>query len=585
MKQVSRSVSKAAPTGGLNARDAIAAMPPTDAVTLDNFFPTPTSVNLRLGKKSFATGMTGNVETLANYSSSGASKLFAAANGAIYDVTSGGAVGAAAVSGNASNRWQSLNFGSTAANGQFLYLFNGVDYPLLYNGTQWQVVSGASAQTISSITNSGTTATVTTASAHGLTTGNFVAVSGVTPSAYNGTYRITVTSATTFTYTMASNPGGSATVVGSYLISPAITGVDPRLLVQATSFKQRIYMVEAGSTRCWYLPVNSIGGAAQSLDFGGMFKLGGSLQAVATWSVDNTAGLNEFFVAISSLGEVVVYSGYDPTNAANWTISSHFRIGRPIGRRCFVKVGSDLIFITADGAFPLKEAMLTDRSQESAALSQKIQNLINNDVQSYAANFGWDIILYPIGNKLIVNVPSVAGSISYQYVQNTITGAWCRFTGWNAFAWALYNDSLYYGGAGGVVYQADTGYSDDGAFIVGEVKTAFDYYGAPGQLKQFSMCRPVFYTAGRLTAGLRMDVDFADSLPTSQPTFSGAAGALWNTSKWNTFDWGTSSEIKKDWQGITGLGYAGALHMRIVNNKTPVRWQSYDVVYEIGGVL
>lgn len=512
MKQVSRSVSKPAPTGGLNARDAIASMPPTDAVTLDNFFPTPTSVNLRLGKKSFATGMTGNVETLANYNSSSASKLFAAAGGSIYDITNGGAVGAAAVSGNSSNRWQSLNFGSTAANGQFLYLFNGVDYPQLFNGTAWQQVTGTS-----------------------------------TPI--------------------------------------AITGVDPRLLVQATSFKQRIYMVEANSTRCWYLPVNAIGGAAQSLDFGGMFKLGGSLQAVATWSVDNTAGLNEFFVAISSLGEVVVYSGYDPTNAANWTISSHFRIGRPIGRRCFVKVGSDLIFITADGAFPLKEAMLTDRSQQSAALSQKIQNLINNDVQAYAGNFGWEIILYPIGNKLIVNVPSVAGLSSYQYVQNTITGAWCRFTGWNAFAWSLFNDALYYGGAGGVVYQADTGYSDDGAFIVGDVKTAFDYYGAPGQIKQFSMVRPVFYTAGNLRAGLVMNIDFADSLPIAQPTFSGAIGALWNTSKWNTFGWGSSSEIKKDWQGVTGLGYAGALHMRIVNNKTPVRWQSYDVVYEIGGVI
>jgi hypothetical protein len=331
-----------APIGGLNARDGIAAMPPTDAVVLDNWFPTPSSVNLRNGSLNWTTGLGAPVETLAAYNSAAASQLFAAGGANLYDVTASGAVGAPVFSGATSARWQDLNFGSTAANGQFLYLFNGVDYPLLYNGSQWQVVSGATAKSISSITASGTTATVTTASAHGLTTGNVVIVSGATPAAYNGAYLVTVTGPTTFTYTAGAAPGGNASVVGAYLISPAITGVDPRLLVQAVSFKQRIYMVEAGSCRCWYLPVNAVGGAAQALDFGGMFKLGGYLMAVCSWSVDNAAGMQEYFVAISSEGEIVTYQGYDPTNAANWSIASHFRVGRPVGRRCFAKVGSDL---------------------------------------------------------------------------------------------------------------------------------------------------------------------------------------------------------------------------------------------------
>ena len=73
-------------------------------------------------------------------------------------------------------------------------------------------------QTISTITNSTTTATLTTAANHNLTTGVFVTVSGATPSAYNGTFSITVTSDTTFTYTMLTDPAGSATVVGSYKV-------------------------------------------------------------------------------------------------------------------------------------------------------------------------------------------------------------------------------------------------------------------------------------------------------------------------------------------------------------------------------
>ena len=73
-------------------------------------------------------------------------------------------------------------------------------------------------QTISSITNVTTTATLTTAANHNLTSGVFVTVSGATPNAYNGTFSITVTSDTTFTYTMLTDPAGSATVVGSYKV-------------------------------------------------------------------------------------------------------------------------------------------------------------------------------------------------------------------------------------------------------------------------------------------------------------------------------------------------------------------------------
>jgi hypothetical protein len=351
---------------------------------------------------------------------------------------------------------------------------------LLYDGTTWQVVASTStAQAISSISNVGTTATLTTAAPHALASGNIVTIIGCTPAAYNGTFKITVTSATTFTYVMLSNPGGVATVIGTYTISPAITGVDPEAPDPGDQLQAaHLHAVEKNSFRCWYLGVNALSGAAQSLEFGGMFKLGGYLMAVATWSVDNTAGLQEFFVAISSEGEVVVYQGYDPTAAANWSIASHFRIGRPIGRRCFAKVGSDLVLLTADGAYQLSKALLTDRAQEGEALSQKIQDLMNTDVKVYGNIFGWQVILYPIGNKLIVNVPTVAGTTSYQYVMNTITGAWCRFTGWNAQCWALYNDRLFFGAPGGKVCQADTGYSDNGANIVADGQQAFSDFGS-----------------------------------------------------------------------------------------------------------
>ena len=85
-------------------------------------------------------------------------------------------------------------------------------------GTQIQrgALTVATPQTISGITASGSVATATTSTAHGLQSGAIVTISGATPSAYNGTYAITVLSPTTFSYTTASAPGGVATVVGAY---------------------------------------------------------------------------------------------------------------------------------------------------------------------------------------------------------------------------------------------------------------------------------------------------------------------------------------------------------------------------------
>jgi len=73
-------------------------------------------------------------------------------------------------------------------------------------------------RTITSITSTTALATLTTAAPHGLTTGDTVIVSGATPAAYNGSYVITVTGPSTFTYTMASSPGANASITGAYSV-------------------------------------------------------------------------------------------------------------------------------------------------------------------------------------------------------------------------------------------------------------------------------------------------------------------------------------------------------------------------------
>lgn len=503
----SESSSITAPVGGLNARDSLAAMPPQDAVILTNFFPTPTTVDLRQGSTNWVTGFTHPVETIIPYTSGTSQKLFAISGTALYDATAQGAVGAAVVSGLSNARFQWINFGTSG--GQFAMAVNGADKLIGYDGTSWWKDG-------------------------------------------DGTHDI--------------------------------TGFDSSLAIHINNFKNRVYLVEKNSFSVWYLPTSSVGGAASELDLSSLFRLGGYLMAMATWTVDNAAGIQEYAVFLSSEGEIALYQGYDPSTSGSWSLVGMFRVGRPVGRRCFEKIGSDIAVISSDGVFPLSKALLTDRYQLQDALSNKIVKLVNAAVQLYGTNFGWQLTLYPLGNKLILNVPQSEDSVQFQYVMNTITGSWCTFEDWNANCFAVLQDSLYYGGATAVV-QADTGFDDNGANIEGEVQTAFQYFGSPGQLKRWTMIRPIFNTAAILTPAISLDIDFASNLPTQTATYSGVSGTPWDTAFWDTFLWQSLSTIQKDWQGANGVGYAAAFHMLLACKTVAVQWMSIDYVFERGAIL
>ena len=109
-------------------------------------------------------------------------------------------------------------------------LFAPSGHLLSLGASAYSEVSTAGA-TISSITSSGTTATVTTGSVHGLSTNDYVYLSGQTTTAYSGTYQITVTSTTTFTYTLSASTTSPASVAGSYQsISYSGGTFDPMLI-------------------------------------------------------------------------------------------------------------------------------------------------------------------------------------------------------------------------------------------------------------------------------------------------------------------------------------------------------------------
>jgi hypothetical protein len=500
-QQQAQTYSLPAPVLGLNGRDGLAGMDPRYAPVLDNFFPSTNQLIGRSGSASWATGMTGPVETLIPYANGTTKNLLAANNKKIYDVSPTGAVGAALASSLTNNRWQYVNYKGLA-----IFVNGTSDGCLKYDGST-------------------------------------VATNSVTGAAGN--------------------------------------------LANVAVFSNRLFFLD-DTLSFYYLATQAVSGALAAFDLSTYVKLGGFLMAQGDWSYLGTNSINDYAVFLTSEGEVIVFQGSDPTSSTTWSMAATFKIGKPIGRRCMVKYGAELILITEDGFVPMSGLMQDNREEPGRNISDVLGTLVAQDINLYGGNFGWEGTVCPkstLGPMALFNVPTTENSTAYQYVINLRTQAWCRFVGWKANTFAVFNSKIFFGGNDGVVYQADVGANDSGSDVVFDGKTAFSYMDAPDVLKKFLMARPILSSQGIITPAIICNHDFEDILPTDQPTFIGDGGSPWDTSPWDTSPWGGGDTLNRNWIGIEGFGYCAALRVKVALNGIGVKWASTDFMFEAGGIL
>ena len=582
-QNTSKTASVPAPIGGWNGRDSLANMAPMDAVQMVNWYPTPTDVTMRKGYTKSSTGITGSVNTLMNYPTTSGYKLFAAAGTKIWNATSSTAT--QSYTGITNDKLQYVNITNTAGN--FLVTCNGTDPVTIYDGTNWfSVATTTTAATINTIARTSPSAisTVTTATAHGLVTNNRVTISGASESTFNGTFVITVTGANTFTY-ISTGTSTVTSVTGSYT-TIGITGVNSNTFVNVNLFKNRLYFTQEDTLACWYLDVNAIGGAASPLYFGSIARNGGFLQAMGTWTLDAGQGADDYAVFVTNMGEAIVYNGTDPTTAATWALKGVWQLGQTFNRRCFFKWGGDLLLLTQDGLVPLASALQSSRLDPRINLTDKIYYPISQAATSYFGNFGWQIQYFASENMLILNIP-VSGGIE-QYVMHTITKAWARFTGIQAYCWEVSGDNTMHFGGDGFVGNFYASASDAGTNITAVVQQAYSYFDSPGQNKRFTMVRPILQSDGGLPSVLcGLSVDFQPLDNSGAITFSPSSQSvgIWDTAKWNGNNWGGGLITTRIWQGVTGIGFSGSINLTAVAQGIELHWASTDYVMEAGGVI
>ncbi len=349
---------------------------------------------------------------------------------------------------------------------------------------------------------------------------------------------------------------------GSTWQTATITVLDPTAIVGVNAHKNRLWFTLNNSSDAWYLPVDSIQGAAVKFPLGGLWNLGGYLMAMGTWSIDAGNGPDDYAVFLSSQGQAAIYSGTNPASATTWTLVGVFDMGPPIGRRCMVKVGADIAIISIDGVVPLSKAMIFERSAvQTIALTNRIQRVMNQSARAYKDNFGWQLLAYPRGTRAILNVPILENDTQEQYVMNTLSGAWCRFTGMNANCWETLNDSPYFGSNDGRVMEADRGGTDVGSIMRADMMTAFNYFGARGIQKRWTMCRPLLTTDLSIQPGIAFNVDFEEDAEIFVPSDTPNPQALWDVAEWDDAVWAGEVVTRGDWTSVAGIGYCSSIRM------------------------
>lgn len=373
---------------------------------------------------------------------------------------------------------------------------------------------------------------------------------------------------------------------GTSWTTPAITGPSSSAaFIQVVQFKSRLWFVEKNTQDAWYLPVNSIAGAATKFSLGNQFKLGGSLVGIGTLSRDSGDGADDFLVFISSKGEMSIWQGTDPASATTWAVVGNYRVGFPIGNRAVVDVAGDLGIITSDGVVSANLMMQLDRaSSAKAAITDKIQTLFNSYVRDYSSSTGWMPLVYPKGRYALFNIP-LSSTQYVQLVMNTITGAWCQFRNMNAFCWGLLGDDLYFGGADGTVYKADTGYTDNSGVITANWRSAWNYLDGTSRQKFATFFRPIIQTNGAPSIQFNLNVDFKNVDPTGTISASAPADSLWGSALWGSGVWGGDTTVITNWNNPQAIGYIFAARMTVTVNGSSFTLNSIDMQIQPGGPI
>jgi hypothetical protein len=364
-------------------------------------------------------------------------------------------------------------------------------------------------------------------------------------------------------------------------------GTLPTDIAFVTAWKNRLWLVKRNKGEAYFLPAGLIAGATQRQSFGNKFRAGGYLVGLWSWTRDGGAGVDDFLVAISSAGDVLVYQGSDPAVAGAFEqTGSWFVGGVPAGRRIAGDFGGDLLVLSTLGAVPMSR-IITGTLGPDQYTTQKIQPLFNTYAADRGALRGWSLRIHPEDNALIVNMP-LLGSKYEQFAMSLATGGWSLLSGVPSLSSEVWRGKLYFGTPDGRVCVAKGG-DDNGSPVEWWGQTSFQTGNVP-QRKRICQIQPLIVSEGTLPGiVVQARYDFAtDLIASTPPTPDSGSLARWGTAVWNQSKWpgGTVrlTATKAGWRGATGTGYYAGVAFR-GRSSGRATLMGFNLRLDTGGIL
>lgn len=372
-----------------------------------------------------------------------------------------------------------------------------------------------------------------------------------------------------------------------------VSGVDPALFVAVTIFKSKAWFVEKNSSRAWYLPTGAVFGAATAFNFGNKFKKGGTLVNLFNWTVDGGEGVDDYLVAVSSGGDVVVYKGNDPAVATDFVQHGVWFIGPPpVGRRISGRLGGELYLLSAYGLLPMSGLVSgTLQQMDEAYLTRKITPLVNLEMIATRETVGWEVKLIPKQNIFLISTPKRDAFPFTQFAQSTNNQGWTVYRDVPYFNGEEWHGNFYFGAGNGTAYIFDGNLDNvslDGLTstrINWSVLQAFSDFSEPGIYHIPQYIRPIFIAdeIPNYSVEVRFDYNLSDVFGAATPGAT-TSGTLWDVGVWDLSVWGGDFVLVDTIQGASGIGRAMAIGLNGQSGAETVLIR-YDLIFQSGGMV
>jgi hypothetical protein len=358
------------------------------------------------------------------------------------------------------------------------------------------------------------------------------------------------------------------------------------------NWKDRVWLIEDGSTRAYYLGVGAIQGEASEYDFYAVINRGGFLLYGCNWTFNAGYDIDDYLVLVTSQGEVLIYKGTNPDAVESFALEGVWYVGEaPAGRRSFTNFGGEMFITSSLGIVPISKLVNGQVANDYQTASAAIQPVFIGQFNADKTRFGWELEMIYNQQFLLVKTPEDQFGMNNHYVLNVTTGAWATISGMPMLCTTQIGNELYFGTADGLVCKGFTGDSDGedlsknaGKPIMGRYLSGYSDFDSPANVKTFQMAKPTFVSYDAPSVGVRIFTRYEDVFPLIEAGLQRPSSAIWNKDYWNRAYFGGSNSTFSPWIGLDGIGYYGALAIS-VTGKGKTQYISTTLTMKKGGVM